>query len=432
MTRFRRRRFRSALAGLGLVLALAAGIALRLAYPDDMEWKGDEHWTFVHAQLMVAGGPWPWLGMATSVGLPNPGLSLWVFAGLFLIFDVKTPPELGQAVQSLNATALVALIVFALAAVPKDRREPWLWAAALWAVNPVAVIFERKIWPPSVLPIASIAFIACWYFRRVPGVAIAWGLLGALMAQVHMSAAFLVIALVVWTLIHERGAFPWKGWLAGSVIGALSALPWLSAVLTHEGATSLGLRFPNFDFFLRWFTQPFGFYIGNTLGDTQMLDYLAGPLLAGRPTYLIALVHLVLVVLLLVTLVRAVRVANAAAWSGTRESFLGTSPETLLVSATLWGYGGALTLLTVIGADFHRHYLIVVAPIIALWAVLAIMYGDRIPGRPRARTILSMACLCQAILSAGLLVYIHRTAIITGDYGPTWRSQQPGFVATEH
>jgi hypothetical protein len=103
--------------------------------------------------LSCAGCAWLWLGMPSSVNLPNPGLSLWVFAGLSWIFDANTPPELARAVQSLNATALVAFVVFAFAAIPKDRREPWLWAAALWAVNPVEVIYERKIWPPSVLPL---------------------------------------------------------------------------------------------------------------------------------------------------------------------------------------------------------------------------------------------------------------------------------------
>src|ERR1700733_8901336 len=99
---------------LGLALVLAAGIALRFAYPADIEWKGDEKWTFLHAQLMAAGGPWPSLGMPTSMGAPNPGMSLWVFAGLFALFGVETPPDLARAVQVLNCIALVALAGFAL------------------------------------------------------------------------------------------------------------------------------------------------------------------------------------------------------------------------------------------------------------------------------------------------------------------------------
>ncbi len=301
----------------------------------------------------------------------------------------------------------------------------------MWAVNPVAVIYERKIWPPSVLPIASVAFIAAWYFRRFAGAAFAWGLLGALMTQVHMSAAFFALAVAAWTVVQDRTAFPWKSWLAGSVVGALPALPWLFEVQSQHGGTSFGVRPPNFSFFTRWWSQPFGFGVEHMLGPAHMLDYLTGLPLAGHPTYLMALVHIVLVGVVLVVLVQAIRVIRADGWPSAREVFLGTKPETLLITAAFWGYGGLLTLFTLFGSQSRRHYLIVVAPILALWAVLAVMYGDRTVGHSRARTMLIVLCLSQAVLSGGLLSYIHRTAIIKGEFGPTWRAQQPSFVTTK-
>jgi hypothetical protein len=422
--------WRATLLGLGLVLVLATGITLRLTYPDDIEWKGDERWTFNQAQLMVAGGAWPDVGMPSSVRVPDPSLSLWVFAGLDWISGAKTPPQLARVVQSLNAAALLALVLFAFTAIPRERREPWLWAAALWAVNPLAIIFERKIWPPSVLPLASVALIAAWYYRRTPAAAFAWGLSGALMAQVHMAAGVFAAALALWTLLYERGLSSWKSWLAGSIVGTLPALPWLWVVLSHTQGAPAKIRFPILDFFLRWITQPFGFGIEYALSRRQMVDYLRGPLLAGHPTYLMAVTHLVLAVTALVIAVRAVQVVRAKGWPGARPLFLGYSAETLLINATLWGYGGILTLLTVfVGVDSHRHYMIFVAPILALWAALAAMYGDQVAGRAYARTILIVLCLGQAILSAGLLSYIDRVAVIHGQYGPTWRAQQPGFSA---
>ncbi len=419
---------RAMLPGLGLALALAAGIALRFIYPDDIEWKWDEKWTFEHAQQMVAGGAWPWLGMVSSVNVPNPGLSLWVFAGLYSIFDVKTPPELSRAVQSLNAAALMTFVVFAFAAIRKDRREPWLWAATMWAVNPVEVIYERKIWPPSVLPLGSVAFIAAWYFRHFAAAAFAWGLIGALMAQVHMGVAFFALAVAAWTLVHDRIAFPWKSWLAGSVVGSLPALPWLFEVLNQHGGTGFGVSVPNFSFFSRWPAQPFGAGIEHMLGRAHMLDYLASPRFDGHPTYLMGLVYTVLIGVMLVVLCKAIRLIQADGWPPAHAVFLGTSSETLLITAAFWGYGGLLTLLTLFGTESHRQYLIVVTPILALWAVLAVMYGDRTVGHSRARAMLIVLCLGQAVLSAGLLSYIHRTTIIKGEFGPTWRAQQPGFV----
>jgi hypothetical protein len=76
----------------------------------------------------------------------------------------------------------------------------------------------------------------------------------------------------------------------------------------------------------------------------------------------------------------------------------------------------------------HRHYLIAAAPLMALWASLAVFYGDPAPDRWRARVLLIALCTAQAVLSVGLIGYIHQTAVIAGEYGPTWRAQQPGFV----
>jgi hypothetical protein len=221
--------------------------------------------------------------------------------------------------------------------------------------------------------------------------------------------------------------------LAGSVVGALPALPWLFEVLSQHGSTSFGVRPPNFSFFTRWPWQPFGFGIEHMLGPAHMhmLDYLTGPPLAGHPTYLMALVHVVLAGVVLVVLVQAIRVIRADGWPRAREVFLGTKPETLLITAAFWGYGGLLTLFTLFGSQSRRHYLIVVAPILALWAVLAVIYGDRTVGDSRARALLIVLCLGQAVLSAGLLSYIHHTAIIKGEFGPTWRAQQPSFVTTK-
>jgi hypothetical protein len=364
--------------------------------------------------------------MTTSLGPPNPGMSLWVFAGLFAVFGVETPPDLARAVQSLNIAALVALTAFAFAAVPKQRREPWLWAVALWAVNPLAVIFERKIWPPSVLPLAMIAFIAAWWFRRRAGAAFAWGFLGALMGQVHLSAAILAGVVAAWTLYCDRDDFPWKGWLAGSVIGALPALPWLFELSRHAGAVALHWRGPIPTFFIRFVTQPFGLGVDYTLGRAHMLDYLAGPVSAGRPTYLMAALHVVLAALLVVVLIQAIRAARRDGWSRARMVFAGETPEKVLITTTFWGYGGILTLLTVAGANAERHYLVVVAPLLALWAAIAVFYGDRTPDRRRARAILTAVCVAQAASSAGLLGYIHRTGVILDEYGATWQAQQPG------
>ncbi len=153
---------------LGIVLALVAGAGLRLIWPADIEYKADEAWTFEHSRQADL----PWLGMPSSVDIPNPGMSLWVFIGLQRLSGAEDPPALARAVQCINIAALVLLVVFAFWYVPRSEREPWLWAAALVAVNPLAVLFHRKIWPPCVLPLLTLLMLYGWWYRPAarPGV----------------------------------------------------------------------------------------------------------------------------------------------------------------------------------------------------------------------------------------------------------------------
>ncbi|MGH6958416.1 MAG: hypothetical protein ACREEW_17260 [Caulobacteraceae bacterium] len=412
-----------ALPAAGVVLALAVGAALRLCLPLDIEWKGDERWTWVHALSMIAGGAWPPIGMQSSAGAPNPGLSLWVFAGLIELFHAKTPPELARAVQTLNVAALLAFAAFALVAVPRPRRAVWFWALALWAVNPVEVVFERKIWPPSILPLGIVAMLWAWRYRRFWPAAFAWGALGALMAQIHLGVIFLALAFAAWTLARDASKFPWEGWLAGSLAGAALALPWLFYMAGHGAGTHMRLMWPSPTFFMRWATQPFGFGIDYSL-HKDFGDFLAGPRLGGTATHIMFALEIALGLLLALALARAALAARRGGWPGWRAVLLGDSQETVLIAASIWGYGGLLTLLSIVGSSPYRHYMIVIAPFMALWAASLVQLGDRGAKRRWAPAILVALCLCQAGIAAGFLAYVDAKGVIAGDFGASWKAQQ--------
>ncbi len=130
------------------------------------------------------------------------------------------PTSLARAVQILAIAAIGVLVWFSYRCVPSGEREPWLWAAAILSVNPLAVLFERKIWPPSVLPIfVSFMLIAWWKRERFWG-AFAWGLIGAWIGQIHMGAFFFAGGFAAWALLFDRKQVAWRGWLAGSFLGA--------------------------------------------------------------------------------------------------------------------------------------------------------------------------------------------------------------------
>src|SRR5258708_6252917 len=70
---------------LMVMAALVFGIVARLVWLEDMEWKADEIYSFETGLEINQTGQWPATGMGSSVGLPNPGLSVWAFAPVVAI-----------------------------------------------------------------------------------------------------------------------------------------------------------------------------------------------------------------------------------------------------------------------------------------------------------------------------------------------------------
>jgi hypothetical protein len=407
------------------VAAVAAGLVLRLSYPLDIEFKADERWTFEQVRAALSGGSWLWSGMPTSIGGLNPGASLWVFIPLGWLFGADTPPQLARGVQCMNSAALIALVLFALRSVRENDREPWFWAAALWAVNPVAVILERKIWPPSVLPLFTVAIIAAWWGRRGNIGSFLFALLSVLAAQIHLSVAFFAAALAIWSLADDRQSLRIMPFVAGAALGLLPAVPW---ILEWTGGLSSTRRLPIFHFWPKWLTQPFGFGSDYTLGAAQFGEFLTMPILGGTRTYLVALLHVWLAALAIYLYWRAGRSILMLGPPSLRTVILGSGSAGLLVHSTLIGYGILLTLLTIRGAGLHRHYLVVAAPIMALWVARLALFADGGLLRATGRLALAGLCVGGALVSASLLHFIHAKQIIGAEFGATWAAQQSGLA----
>ncbi len=408
---------KKAMVALSLVGVLLLGAMLRLIWPGDIEYKADEAWTYHCVCDVKAGQPWPMLGMPSSQGPLNPGLSIWVFLALGELVDLESPTDLARLVQLLNIASLVGLVVFAFGIAPREEREFWLWAAALVAVNPLAVLSHRKIWPPCVFPPLVLLFLVCWWRRERRGWAWGWGLLGALLGQVHMPGFFFAAGFVLWALLFERRRPAWGWWLFGSVLGALPLLPWLHYLATeavfmprHPGAWQ---HLFEFRFWIRWVQEPLGFGLKYSLGR-DYFDFLRQPLWGSQPTFLVLVLHLLAGGLGLVILGRwLLHPAANAAGSPSRPS------ETAFTqNAALWGYG---LLITLTSFPIHRHYMIILFPLPFLWlARLALGSGSRLSF---GRGLLTALVLVQACLSLQFLTYIHHQQQIRGDFGPTYASQ---------
>ncbi len=406
-----------------IAAALVAGVVFRLFYPGAIEFHNDEKFSFDHVMTVLHGGPWPALGMTMSIGGPNPGMSVWIFILLGLVAHPDTPVGLAQAVQVLNIAALLAFVAFVVRSILRDRREPWLWAAALWAVNPLAIVYERKIWPPSTLPIFIVVMLAAWWHRRTWLGSFLFALMAVLGGQIHPTCAFLGLSLFVWTIADDRHAFRMGGLISGAVIGFLPTITWLtSSASVGKGLVKLRLPLPNF--YGRWFTTPFGYGPDHILGPVEFPRFLGWPEIGGSHTWLVLAVYIAIVaVALALTVPAAWRYVRAGEFS-LRWILLGGTPAGRIVRAAFFGLGMILTLLTIRGGGLYPHYMIVITPIMTLWVALTAAFGAGGVLGGRTRLLLGTLCTLNAAIVVLLFSYIHTVGDIRGEFGPSWEWQQ--------
>jgi hypothetical protein len=277
----------------------------------------------------------------------------------------------------------------------------------------VAILFSRKVWVQSVLPLFSLLAIAAWWRRGRRWGAFAWGFVGACLGQIHMSGFFLAGGFAAWTVLFDRRSARWRWWLAGSVLGALTLIPWIGHVLSHGSSAHRGLlNVARLWFWRMWLAHPLGLDMRESFGSDfdHFLAYPGG-------THGVAIAYLAILAATVWIAIGAARALwpRRGEW---RALLLGReSDTTLALGAAFWGFG---ILLTLTGLFVYRHYLIVafVLPFLFVaWAALLRPAGGR-----RA---LAVVCVAEALLSAGYLGYIHsHHGAPGGDYGVTYAAQR--------
>ncbi|MBC7691002.1 MAG: hypothetical protein H7222_04485 [Methylotenera sp.] len=442
-----------------LSLALIAGCILRLIWVGDMEYKVDEQYMFERLLAVGKTEAWPWLGVASTILIRNPGMSVWVFLGLGKITGATTPTELCRAVMLLNCAALGMIALFARYWVEPgkspgnfgEEREPWYWAAALVALNPLAIHYHRKIWAQSVLPFFVMLFLMAWWKREKKWGAFFWGVVGACLGQIHMSGFFFALGFVLWAFFWDRKQVDWLRWFLGSCLGSLTLIPWIVELVQHptgQSAVAGWGEAVQLKFWVFWITDPLALHLGKALGVlngnsmwAQLADFFRYPLIGGVPTYLVAGIHVILAVLgalILVpgfiSLIRLLVSDPRAAW----KAFQGrSSPTAFTQNAAVWGYGLVITLATV---HIFRFYLLITFPLQFVWLArmalpartegTAVAMSDGVAlmrselfkmKQAKGRSQLAALCLAQLLLSLFFLGYIHvNHGSIRGDYGDAY------------
>ncbi|WP_165232770.1 hypothetical protein [Aquisphaera insulae] len=430
-------------------LALIGGTILRLAWLSEMEWKDDESWTFEHAQQIGSGAAWYWTGMPASVGIPNPGLSVWIFS--LPAIRLHDPVSMTASVAVLNIAALAAFMGLALTRIGRDQRLTWLLGTVLLCVNPVAVMASRKLWAQDVLTPCTALVILAFLSRRSRWGSFAWGLSGTLLGQIHLSGFFFQAALVLWSLLDSRGrddvesdAAPqsppqpgpcWRAFACGTALGALPMIPWVYQLLFNkQGQAATNPREPvTLALRLQMIRRLFGFLFLNPLGltptyvyfRTDFWSFLRGPVILGRATCLVLAAHLAIAGLFGLGLLNRLarwfeREKGAGAAPGLRDRlsllWSNRAEERWLPSAVVVIY--TLILLLIIPMAYY-HYLIICSWFLSI--ALVQFLRTSFPRRGLA-VVLAMGLL-QFLLSLGLLWHIHEHGSTADEYGSPYRLQ---------
>ena len=401
-----------------IFFCIAAGIFLRLHWNGDMEWKADEQWTYEKAVETAATGKFPAAGMQSGGGLVNPGLSLGVFA--VIASFTSDPLAMNRVVQIINIIALLCFTWFALKKAGQGESQVWLFGIALAAVSPLAVLFARKIWAQDLLPLVSFLILLGNYNRGKNRGAFLWGISGALIGQIHMSGFFFAAGIFVYTLLHDRYnriKFKWVPWLAGSVLGSITIVYWLTYMLNNPQFTRFNiLHLLQFNFYLYWFLDAHGLNIMYSI-RREFWEFIKEPVIGGIPFYLIALAHLFLAVMGLFTLKKIagyvkIFYSNLKQKTFTAFLFSNVSVTKFYLLAILLGLG---VFMNFSGFTVHPHYLICAFPFVYIF--IAKVFNEK-------TLWLKGIIIVQLFITVIFQVYVHNNnGIKNGDYGVTYHEQ---------
>ncbi len=400
------------------ILVIFIGCVLRLIWVEDMEYKFDEFWMYKHAMLAPQEGIWQTVGMKSGAGIINPGLSVWVFS--IIGFFVETPLGMARGVQLLNIFAILGFIFFIKKSLKGEEQSQWFWAIALLAANPLYILFSRKIWAQDVLPIFCLLFIVGHFYREKRWGAFLWGIVGAMLGQIHMSGFFFAFGIFLLSTLFDfkkKIKWYWQYWFVGSAIGSIGLLPWIYQMLSNPNASSTSWEnIYKFDFFLYSFIDPLGLNMMYSLRD-DFWEFIKMPFVGGVPTYLVAVGHLVLIGVALKLLqhifftVKKIYGLREEGELMNRLLFKSNSTEFYLLS-TFFSLG---ILMGFSGVKIRPHYLIIAYPFIFLYIVKLLFSHKK---------ILTVLIAVQLMISICFFTFIHQNGgAENGDYGKAYHLQ---------
>ncbi len=263
-----------------MLAILTLALILRMGWPTLAEFKRDEA-KVVRAALAIAyEGDLPVEGVGASIKVNNLPLTHYLTALPLRLW--RDPVAAVLFIGLVNGLAVPACYFLGRA---YFSRAVGLVAAFLFAVNPWAVLYGRKLWP-RVLPLIVLGFIAALlatFVRRRP-----WALvpafvgLAALLGLQLEGLAFIPVLLVALLLYHKQ--VTWKPLLVGMLFCALALAPYLVHDALHGWRNVRGLlRYGGGEAQYSWDALRYAFLLTGSTGVEEMAGSLYREYLAGLP-----------------------------------------------------------------------------------------------------------------------------------------------------
>lgn len=224
------------LAALTLVGILALALWLRWDRLEYAEFTKDQAWVIDRAYRWLAEGDFPFHGFVASVGAFNGPMEVYLIS---LPVAFSTDPRLATAFVGLLQT--LAILGTYLLSSQHFGRLAGLSAALLYAVNPWALEYARKMWTPDMLPLFTVLYFSAVFAavvqRRRNQIALACLWLAVLLLIHISSVVYAPLLLLVLLLFWRRIGL--KPLLLGAAAGLIVASPFLYFE-SQRGFDSLG------------------------------------------------------------------------------------------------------------------------------------------------------------------------------------------------
>lgn len=385
-----------------IFFSLIAGILLRFIWLEDMEWKWDEQWMYLHASDWANQHIWPEIGVMSGGGIVNTGVSTWPFI-VFRYYHLD-PVQMAFAVATLNSLGIL-IFYFALKKWKPEWSDLIIPGLAITSIHLLHIVFSRKIWAQDLLPFfTSIAFWGFVMRSRWIGV-FSWAFGLAMTMQVHMSGFYLAASMIIAAIWYDGGikkSFTWLWKISMFIVWfLLPSLTWFLNVISHSGnaSTSISNIF-KFEFFIRLLSDTLGINVFYSLGKSTQ-DFFAAPY-----NYLNFVFLFILAVILIIVIYKLFtkRQLRATIWQNRESKFL------------FLGYVIFPSILfTISGIPIRDHYMIVLFPMVQILFTIVVYHFQ-----PK---LISWILVCQFWISSNFLLFVHKQPQIHGDYGVPYSEQ---------